>query len=236
MADEHDNDRPMTEAEWEEHFRESDAQSARFGELFETVMDDPDAEEILAREMGWDEDDEPGDYDPEREAWEQERDQILEEAEASLDDPEERARIEAQMREEHEQLERMPAYRLAFDNGLKVHQAVTRLIKGHIDDDGDPTDEVGEYLVEASANALIPGAKIAGGHGMGYEDDVLCGNIVCCKRALEAAQKCHAALDWLTRQGVLPADEGAQLAADIAAVIHAVEQRIAELRKRVWWQ
>jgi len=26
-------------------------------------------------------------------------------------------------------------------------------------------------------------AKLAGGHGMGYEDDVLCGNIVCCKRS-----------------------------------------------------
>ena len=47
-----------------------------------------------------------------------------------------------------------------------------------------------EDVLEAiSASSIIP-AKIAGGHGMGYEKDTLCGNIANCKRSLKNARKC----------------------------------------------
>ena len=53
---------------------------------------------------------------------------------------------------------------------------------------------------------LCMGNKIvhAGGHGMGYEDDVLCGNIVCCKRALDAAARSVTALEELLQIGTVP--------------------------------
>src|SRR5256885_16728602 len=46
-------DAPWSEQRWEQFMRESDLRSARFGEIFETVMDDPNRDRIIAREMGW---------------------------------------------------------------------------------------------------------------------------------------------------------------------------------------
>lgn len=50
-------DRPMDEFEWEKAFRESDALTDKAMEIYERHGDDPDFEEILAREMGWDDTD-----------------------------------------------------------------------------------------------------------------------------------------------------------------------------------
>jgi len=48
-----DGDWRMDEFEWEKQLKESDAMTARYGELLEKYMDDPNHEEIIAREMGW---------------------------------------------------------------------------------------------------------------------------------------------------------------------------------------
>src|SRR5437762_14160486 len=48
-----DDEAPWSEQRWEAFMRESDLRSARFGEIFETVMDDPNRDRIIAREMGW---------------------------------------------------------------------------------------------------------------------------------------------------------------------------------------
>jgi hypothetical protein len=48
------DDRPMNEFDWEKAFRESDALTDKVIELQQKYGDDPDFEEILAREMGWD--------------------------------------------------------------------------------------------------------------------------------------------------------------------------------------
>ena len=47
-------EKPWGEAEWEKSMRESDVRSAKFGELLETLMDHPDRDAIISREMGWD--------------------------------------------------------------------------------------------------------------------------------------------------------------------------------------
>ncbi len=54
---EDDDNWHMDEFEWEKQLKESDAMTTRYGELLEKYMDDPDHEEIIAREMGWDSDD-----------------------------------------------------------------------------------------------------------------------------------------------------------------------------------
>lgn len=50
-------DRPMDEFDWEKSFRESDALTDKVMELHEKFGDDPNFEEILEREMGWDKED-----------------------------------------------------------------------------------------------------------------------------------------------------------------------------------
>ncbi len=57
-------DRAMDEFEWEKAFRESDALTDKVGELYDKFGERPDFEEILAKEMGWeDEEDETASFD-----------------------------------------------------------------------------------------------------------------------------------------------------------------------------
>ena len=45
---------PWNEQQWEEFMKRADLRAARFGELLETMRNDPDRDIKLAREMGWD--------------------------------------------------------------------------------------------------------------------------------------------------------------------------------------
>jgi hypothetical protein len=56
-----DDEEPWSEAEWLADQKRRDARAAKYGELLETLLDEPDSEEQIAREMGWDRDDEPED-------------------------------------------------------------------------------------------------------------------------------------------------------------------------------
>jgi hypothetical protein len=51
FPDEHDE--PWSEEEWLADMKRNDARADRFGELLETLRDDPNREEVIAREMGW---------------------------------------------------------------------------------------------------------------------------------------------------------------------------------------
>ena len=210
----------MNEAEWERFMQESDARAAKFGELLETFMDDPDRDAIIAREMGWDrpeDDEEEGDEDFDAQA-------AMEEAMAHADDED----VKEEVRRSDEELHAMPAYKRAFPFGLKVDKALKKYLEAS---GGDPGDDV----TIAHSNSMIIGAKLAGGHGMGYKDHALCGNIVCCKRALDAANKCLEALEVLKANEVVPAKALDPLIAEGEEVRKLVEDRIAYLRKGVWW-
>ncbi|HZV36945.1 MAG TPA: hypothetical protein VFB72_20380 [Verrucomicrobiae bacterium] len=77
------------------------------------------------------------------------------------------------------------------------------------------------------------GANLAGGHGIGYDDDAICGNIVKCKWALADCEFCREMLGHLhDRTGDARYDE---LRRDAQELSTAIRDRIARLRKRVWW-
>ena len=218
-SNEHEpNDRPWTEEQWERFMERSDARSAKFGELFETFIDHPDCDEIIAREMGWNEPEEADDADDEEEpdAWE------VPEVETDED-------WEATRREHEAALKAIPAYSQGFEFGLKVHHT----LKPYFIPDQEDQDE---DLIEAVSGGRTVAAKIAGGHGMGYDDDTLCGNIVCCKRSLAAANECLRGLHSLLDRRVIPAEVLDPLIEECKEVRALVEEHIAQLRSRVWWQ
>lgn len=240
MPDEQD-ERPWTEEQWEAFMKESDVRADRHGELLETSIDDPDRHEKIAREMGWldnddDEEEERDDdyemFDEEDAAFELEDHDIpmsealesdnegAEEDDDDFDNP--RARRDREM-------EGIPAYVIASQVGEEIADALDPWLKRkpQIDDDG--------RLGEAFIGCHITAAKIAGGHGMGYDDDVLCGNIVNCKRGLAGAHQSRKALVSLRDDKILPAKVVDPLLSRLDQVIKAVEERIAELRSRVWW-
>ncbi len=220
-ADDDEGDElPWNEEQWEEFMKKSDARSAKYGELFETFMDHPDRDAIIDHEMGWDQPIEGEDDDDETGF---DAAEMLENAEP-MDEKEWREI----RRKDEAALRAIPAYTRGFQFGLKVNRLLKKLMK-----ETDGEDEDG---IEAVSNGFLIAAKIAGAHGMGYDDDVLCGNIVNCKRSLAAANECLAALERLKERKVLPAPKLDAAIKEAREIRGLVEQHIAELRSRVWWQ
>ncbi len=77
------------------------------------------------------------------------------------------------------------------------------------------------------------GANLAGGHGLGYDEDSLCGNIVKCRWALSDCEFCREMLEQLHQHS----GDGkyAALVEESCQLAEAIRDRIARLRKRVWW-
>jgi len=107
-------ERPPTEAQWQRVVAESDARSARYGELFETLIDHPDREAIIDREMGWDRD------MPAVEAFEVLDEDVQEPASGDMDD-------------DGDERDLIPAYRLAYDAALAVMAALQPYCSNHAD-------------------------------------------------------------------------------------------------------
>ena len=83
------------------------------------------------------------------------------------------------------------------------------------------------------ASSSHSGAYLAGGHGLGYDDEFICGNIVKCRWALSDCEFCREMLEQLHQQ--TGEAEYARLVEDSRKLADAVRDRIARLRKRVWW-
>ncbi len=76
-------------------------------------------------------------------------------------------------------------------------------------------------------------ANLAGGHGLGYDEDTLCGNIVKCRWALSDCEFCREMLEQLHQKTGEPVY--AALAKESGQLADLVRERIARLRQRVWW-
>lgn len=77
------------------------------------------------------------------------------------------------------------------------------------------------------------GANLAGGHGLGYDDDTICGNVVKCRWALSDCEFCREMLEQY--HGQTGEARYAELAADASRLAEGIRERVARLRKRVWW-
>jgi hypothetical protein len=274
------SEKPWSEERWEQEFRRSDARADRFGELLETFMDHPDRDELVAREMGWDDfadklaerdraraageldDDEEeeddgdeaaefpifSDYDDEDED-EDEDDEDTEDVtfDTAFDAPESDASGDEDdegedaddvedgddpfPEDDHDrELKEIPAYVMAHELGLKIDKLFKPYMKGSVDD--DPSD--GRYG-EAWIGMFNAAVKISGGHSLGYDDEFLCGNIVKNKIALTSVDKAIEAFLSLKADGLLPAALVDQVLPEARKVRDAIAERIAELRKGVWW-
>lgn len=220
------DDGPWNEAQWEAFMERQDIRSAKFGELFETFLDHPERDQIIAREMGWFRDEPPDE--------EQQRldDELIEEMNRAAAEYEALSDEEKEVlhQQEHEEIEAIPAYHAAHEFGLRVHHALQPFVREMCEEDPD------EELLVAFGDSLVIAAKLVAGHAMGYEDDSLCGNIVNCKRALRAADRCLAAMRALRDRGAVEHQLIQSLLEEATQVRDLVRARITELRSRVWWE
>lgn len=123
-------------------------------------------------------------------------------------------------------LESIPAYRLGLEFSMAIHD----YLKGS-ETGGSWEDPL---RMEFYRHALRIGAEIAGGHGLGYEEDTLCGNIVKNRWALGHAREAARLLQIL-----LQGDGSSESLKNLLSMVHEVqkeiESRVVELRRKVWW-
>jgi len=119
---------------------------------------------------------------------------------------------------------------VAYNKSYKLYIKLSKYFKNR---NGVNADE--DVLEAISASAVIP-AKIAGGHGMGYEKDTLCGNIANCKRSLKNARKCIYMLEIVRAKSTCPDSDINILISDTIKVEREVLKRIEYLRSRIWWR
>ena len=205
------------EFKWEEFMKEQDRKVDRYMELFYRYQDDPNRDDIIAREMGWkwllgsnDEDGistEDEDILEEGEGWK---------ASTGIYDDE---------REELHRYKHLPVYQAAHDFALRAFRF---------------TDQLPEYIGKDSAvvdfvsNAMIASAKIAGGTGIGNDIEELGGNIAYCKRGLAAANIAIAALHEMREKNIVGSQTYFSLQEEAIEVRNAIAVHILELREKFW--
>jgi len=218
------------EHDWERFFQHADVRAAKYQELYETLEDHPGRDEIIAHEMGWEEAlAECGGADRncsscerrfECEAYEMLL--LTREPESMENDPDVDELLAC-----FEQVRRMPAYNSAQGFAERVEEAFRKHVCRFIEDE----DVKGALLA-----AQMVSARIAGGHGIGYERDSLCGNIANCKRALRSLSACLERIQELGTRGILPTGVAAALQRAAASVSAEIERWIESLRAMIWWR
>ncbi len=207
-----DDASPWSEQRWARFIQRSEARAARYQELLETLEDHPDAEALIAREMGW----------PELEA------------EDDTSHPEWVAAEDVQcdagdVGELDHELEATPVYVLARAVAVEVLTALRPYGKAADVDGGDEADERLEAVL---SNAMLPGAKLAGGHALGDDPEMIGGQIVYCLKALDAAWAACEDLRWLTDRGHLPAAVAQPLLHRLEELARMISRRVDKLRGR----
>ena len=218
------------ENDWERFLQRADARTAKFQELFETLIHHPNRDRLIAQEMGWEEElRECGGATSQCpscdkrftcEAYEMLR--LMSEPERLDDDPDAEDLVSC-----FEQLREIPAYVSAQDFATQLEDLLEQRMRKWSED---------EEARRAVFAAQMVSAQVAGGHGIGYERDSLCGNIANCKRALRSLQACRDQLPILQqRRLILPGDLLALLA-EAEQVSAEIRRWIESLRARIWWR
>jgi hypothetical protein len=120
---------------------------------------------------------------------------------------------------DQESLQDIPAYKVSFNFVLEIGNHLNR----------SSLDESIRKEILHHAFRII--ACIAAGDGLGYHEEVLCGNIVENVWALEHARKCLLILKGLGSEDRKMKD----FVQSLEPIIEEIKTRIFELRSKVWW-
>lgn len=222
------DDEIWDEDRWEEYLREADRRTDLYMRLWDEFCRDhpppeedaPEAQrevwqralhEWLAEHMGWEDDDDgPPVWIDESDDEPEDEDGEAWKAGLTEDFP------------EAQDVRELPVYQLAYDFGLAVIDWAETL----------PEEAKEAVLVDFCSNALQVGARLAGGHAMGYEPETLGGNIAVVKRGLRAANRALAALQQLRGAPYLAEADYLRLYERAYEVRNAVALHVQHLRER----
>ena len=213
MIDDHEI---WDEFKWEEFMKKQDKRVDRYMELFYRYQNDPNRDEIIAREMGW--------------KWILD-DLHADEHQSSMDreewqDGEEWKTATGLENDESSELQHykhLPVYRRSHEFALKAFHVAEQL-----------SDSVNKdsSVVDFVSGAMIASAKIAGGTGIGDDLEELGGNIAFCKRGLAAANLAVTALREMMEKKIIVDSSYRELLEEATEVRNAIALHILELREK----
>lgn len=159
------------EHQWEEFFQESDKQTEKFSELLDKYKDHPDCDRIIAEEMGWTH--LPGNSDDEFDLL------FGDSTFYEYEEGEDWKALTNYEPTDFNHFEDLPLYQLAYAFTLEA----MNLVEEHFSNNND------ESVKKFARSIIIPPAKIAGGFSLGFDQELIGGNIANCKRGLNAANR-----------------------------------------------
>jgi hypothetical protein len=215
------DEKPMDEFEWEEFLKKSDAIAAKYATLMEKYMDDPNRDEIIAREMGWNTGEE---NDGVERPWLDEMDDAIEEM---LEDERSEAwKKNAGIETEEDAMEKDPLYAM----GLSFAVDSIKWCDGLPDEVKDDAD-----MKRAMENLMVPAAKIAGASASEDEEedkDMLGLRLANYKRGLQAANIALTSLGAVGAKGLISSESLFPIIKRATELRNALAVRIVEVRER----
>jgi hypothetical protein len=222
------------EHQWEEFFRDADKRTELYHQLWEAyVRDNPPPEddapddvsdaywetmhEDLSRQMGWDEGEEDEDDLPEWLDFEEDDEEDLADAEGEFW----KTGLADEFPEEQSS-EELPLWRAAETFREATFSWLETV----------PAPYRGTAIVEVCANVIQVVTKLAAAHRMGYERDMLGGNIAQTKRALQSANRALTALQNLREAEFMAAHDYARLYEQAYEVRNGLGLRVQTLREQ----
>lgn len=214
------DDEIWDEFKWEAFLKEQDKKVDRYMELFYRYQDDPNRDEIIAREMGW--------------TWLLEKDEE-DESESGFadeffdddDDEGEEWKIAAGIKDdlsEFDDFHKSPLYQKAHAFAVTALRLSDKLPERFRSDSS---------VVDFISNAAIAGAKIAGGTAIGDEDlNELGCNIAYCKRGLAAANLAIAALREMKGKKIIDGEFYLKLVKEATEIRNGIASYVLELREK----
>lgn len=220
-----DEEKPMDEFEWEEWLKKNDEMVDKYSALMEKYLDDPNRDDIIAKEMGWDKDDED---DGIERPWLKEFEESLEHLDDEVEEGDE-WKVAAGMQESAESdipnFDEDPLYQLGFSfstDFIKWFDVLPERVKKDT------------HMTEAAHNALIPGAKIAGAFDTGEDDDkdMLGMRLAVYKRGLAAANITVSSLNAAKEKNIYADESLSEFIKRATELRNALAVRIQEVREK----
>jgi hypothetical protein len=218
-----DHHQPWDEHDYERLLRESDARTAKYGELLEKYGDSDAADAIIAKQMGWDR--ELGDEESkERKEWIEEMNRAGEEALAQPDpEPDPHREGIDWIRTENGDL-RHPLQHRAFETAMRFHRIVEELNQDELSDEGLDT-----FVFEfQTASVKLGGALNGIPRGQGFRDPAF--TVAYLKRALNHLHNAQAALATVTAKGLLPNEVQTEARQDLFEIREGILGLMDDLR------
>jgi len=220
---------PETEV-WDEHdyekfLKESDARTTKYGELLDKYGDSDEAEEKIAKEMGWHKELSP-EEEAKRREWIEEMNAA---AEAALNEPEpepDPAREGIDWVRTKDGDLAHPLQHRCFENAMKTWHAIQKLGEAKFED-----EDVGEFIFQWQTT----GAKLAGalnGIAQDRHPPDAAFTVACLKRALNHLHQSQAGLEQVAKREALPAKLVAESRAELFALREGILKLMDEFRER----